>query len=354
MRKLSYYTVRMITEALEIDLEKDDVILTGKFKNKRRIVKSMGTDDLGQPTVNDKPALKFRIEKEMPKEKWSKKSKEELENKDKDESQMIVSEQTIRDFIRNTILESRFKQMSKPKFTDLKAALRGSSFLKADPEGDGLDDEDWSSEASDALRQTLNDYFDSKFGPGKIVSLVKASMIPEGPHSGVDSALKGANYYYDADGHNIEVTIASLEDGSLLGDLGDVAQKAYEVITHELLHMQQFLKFSRGKPNAEKWDAFMKEYSSLGGASGMKGDYFFFDNQQGPSELETFSFQMANELNSSMGKEAAVAALNQSRLDFSVIKSNSASFRDIERRADITRPEFREMLHRAKQYIKRM
>ena len=68
---------QFIREAIELDIEKGDVILTGKFKNKRTVVKKIGTDDLGQPTINGKSILKFRIEKHMPKEKWSAKSKEE-------------------------------------------------------------------------------------------------------------------------------------------------------------------------------------------------------------------------------------------------------------------------------------
>ena len=43
---------RIIWEAMELDLEVGDVILTGKFKNKRKVVKDFGKDDLGQPTIN--------------------------------------------------------------------------------------------------------------------------------------------------------------------------------------------------------------------------------------------------------------------------------------------------------------
>ena len=68
---------RMISEALALDLEVGDIILTGRFKNKRTAVKSIGTDDMGQPTINGMKALSFRIEKLMPKSKWSKKSLEE-------------------------------------------------------------------------------------------------------------------------------------------------------------------------------------------------------------------------------------------------------------------------------------
>ena len=58
-----------MTNAVTIDLQVGDVILTGRFKNKREVVKTIGVDKLGQPTVNGKPMLKFRIEKALPEEK---------------------------------------------------------------------------------------------------------------------------------------------------------------------------------------------------------------------------------------------------------------------------------------------
>lgn len=70
---------KIIAEALDLDLDVGDVIMTGRFKNKRTKVKEIGVDDLGQPTVNGMKALSFRIEKLMPKTKWSKQSLEEEE-----------------------------------------------------------------------------------------------------------------------------------------------------------------------------------------------------------------------------------------------------------------------------------
>ena len=67
---------KIIAEALDLDLEVGDVILTGRFKNKRTEVKEIGVDDLGQPTVNGMKALSFRVEKLMPKSNWSKQSLE--------------------------------------------------------------------------------------------------------------------------------------------------------------------------------------------------------------------------------------------------------------------------------------
>ena len=67
---------KIIAEALDLDIDIGDVILTGRFKNKRTVVKEIGVDENGQPTVNGMKALNFRIEKLMPKTKWSKKSLE--------------------------------------------------------------------------------------------------------------------------------------------------------------------------------------------------------------------------------------------------------------------------------------
>ena len=67
----------VIREAIALDLKKGDVILTGKFKNKRTVVKEIGKAEHGHPTVNGKSILKFKIEKFLPKDEWSKKSKEE-------------------------------------------------------------------------------------------------------------------------------------------------------------------------------------------------------------------------------------------------------------------------------------
>jgi hypothetical protein len=59
---------------INLDIDVGDVLLGGRYKNKRIVVKMIGTDDLGQPTINGDPILKFRIEKLLPDEKKSKKT----------------------------------------------------------------------------------------------------------------------------------------------------------------------------------------------------------------------------------------------------------------------------------------
>jgi|TARA_R100000030_G_scaffold93688_1_gene80006 hypothetical protein len=48
-----------------IPIEVGDTIMVGRFRNKPVKVKEVGIDELGQPTVNGSPILKFRIPKHM-------------------------------------------------------------------------------------------------------------------------------------------------------------------------------------------------------------------------------------------------------------------------------------------------
>ncbi len=52
-----------ITEMIKLDIKVGDVIMGGKFKNKKVVVKSIGKNDKGDITINGKPLLRFRIVK---------------------------------------------------------------------------------------------------------------------------------------------------------------------------------------------------------------------------------------------------------------------------------------------------
>ncbi len=60
--------------AVTIDLEVGDVVMTGRYKNTRTVVKELGTDELGMPLVNNQKLLAIRIEKLLPKHMWSSKT----------------------------------------------------------------------------------------------------------------------------------------------------------------------------------------------------------------------------------------------------------------------------------------
>ncbi len=67
---------KYINENIDLDIKVGDVLLGGKYRNKRIVVKEIGVDELGQPTVNGKSILNVRIEKNLPDEKKSKKTLE--------------------------------------------------------------------------------------------------------------------------------------------------------------------------------------------------------------------------------------------------------------------------------------
>jgi len=57
-----------INEEIKLNVKVGDEILMGKFKNKKVVVKSIGKDEWGMPTINGKKAVTFRIPKKDIKE----------------------------------------------------------------------------------------------------------------------------------------------------------------------------------------------------------------------------------------------------------------------------------------------
>jgi len=112
----NYYKLK---ESISLDIEEGDVILTGKYKNKRKIVKTIGTDDLGQPTVNGKSILKFKIEKDLPQEKWSAKSREELENK----KSTKMTESQLRCIIKEALTKTDIKDIERISRKEAKSEI---------------------------------------------------------------------------------------------------------------------------------------------------------------------------------------------------------------------------------------
>jgi len=78
MNTQAYLDGYMCKHALDIDLKVGDIVLGGRFKNKRIEVQSLGTDDLGQPTVNGRKLLSYRLEKTLPDNRKSKKTRKTL------------------------------------------------------------------------------------------------------------------------------------------------------------------------------------------------------------------------------------------------------------------------------------
>jgi len=61
MREYGRINKQIYNENINIDVDKGDTVLMGKFKNKKVQVKDIGKDDYGMPTINGKKATTFRI-----------------------------------------------------------------------------------------------------------------------------------------------------------------------------------------------------------------------------------------------------------------------------------------------------
>ena len=61
MREYGRINKKIYTEDINIDVDKGDTVLMGKFKNKKVVVKDFGKDDHGMPTINGKVATTFRL-----------------------------------------------------------------------------------------------------------------------------------------------------------------------------------------------------------------------------------------------------------------------------------------------------
>ena len=90
---------KLIKEEIVLDIEVGDILLGGKFKNSRVEVKTIDTNNLGQPIINGKILLNFRIEKTLPDSKKSKKTLEGL----KEEIEISIMKNNL-----NSLFESLF------------------------------------------------------------------------------------------------------------------------------------------------------------------------------------------------------------------------------------------------------
>jgi hypothetical protein len=63
LREYGKLNKTIYNEDINVDVDKGDTILMGKFKNKKVVAKDFGTDDHGMPTINGKVATTFRIPK---------------------------------------------------------------------------------------------------------------------------------------------------------------------------------------------------------------------------------------------------------------------------------------------------
>ena len=60
---------KIYVEKICVPVKVGDTVLMGKFKNKKTVIKKIGKDKHGMPTINGKKATTFRLSKEKKKDK---------------------------------------------------------------------------------------------------------------------------------------------------------------------------------------------------------------------------------------------------------------------------------------------
>lgn len=65
IRKVVKKELQQIFESINLPIEIGDEILTGRFKNKKTIVKTIDKNEKGDLIINGKPMLKFRTPKKI-------------------------------------------------------------------------------------------------------------------------------------------------------------------------------------------------------------------------------------------------------------------------------------------------
>ena len=78
--KLTEWLVKPLTEDINIPVNVGDTILTGRFKNKKTVVKSIGKDKHGMPTINGRKVATFRIQKDDSDEQLEEKAKRDYKD----------------------------------------------------------------------------------------------------------------------------------------------------------------------------------------------------------------------------------------------------------------------------------
>ena len=268
----------------------------------------------------------------------------------------------LRQYIRCVLFEGRFKQMVKDKYRDLDSYLKSSEFMKIPADENQLDfdfdgDEPLTvMDAADQLKYDLEEYLNNsqrfKGLSGKFnVNVEVAGDVSNPANSGkLERALLGANYDFDGT-HNLNLTVGVTEPGLSYGDLGTAfVSKMAQVIRHELLHMNQFLKFSKGTPTVALYDEFVKSYENV--EVGTEG-YYTFD--EGFSEKETFSHQIADELSSSVGKERGLEMLRSYDSFDKDLSKISKSYSDVTKSMkSLNNPGLQDIINRSIEYLKLM
>jgi len=122
----------ILKEAIELDIEIGDTILTGKFRNRKTIVKTIDKDEHGMPTINGKKVCTFRMTKKI-----NIFDIKEIKNMKKSQLRLIIAEEIKKITEGNRALYNKIESNLDKKYikdfqTKIKSIVKSSGKISKD------------------------------------------------------------------------------------------------------------------------------------------------------------------------------------------------------------------------------
>ncbi len=270
-------------EDVNVDVDKGDEVLMGKFKNKKVTVKDIGTDDHGMPTINGKQATTFRTVNEINKGFFKGKIKiggQPVEV----EVELIGADNKTREFVTKVIGIDKKYQNKLPIGSTLPIPARlfrhgGWVKLKTPSAFNEVGSGDWHYKAIMKMWDRA-----SSFGRKKIASVVSAD--PKANRRQIERDLRDSDYEEISDWSD------------KLGLYENVEKKSKAQIIGE------FIKFAKERLSLDKFpfqirlikdNEFATTFKSYGGYDPNTDEIFVYvSNRSMPDILRTLAHELVH------------------------------------------------------------
>jgi len=278
----------LVKEDVNVDVDKGDIVLMGKFKNKKIQVKDIGTDDHGMPTINGKQATTFRTINEINKGFFKGKIKiggQPVEV----EVELIGADNKTRDFVTKVIGIDKKYQHKLPLGSTLPIPAKvfrwgGWVRIKTPSAFNEVGHGDWHYKAIMKMWDRAG-----SFGRKKIGAAVCAD--PNANRREVERSLRDTDYE--------EITDMSVKLGLLKEEVPAPEQKKSKAQT-----IGEFIKFAKDRLSLDQFpfgirlvkdNEFATSFKSYGGYDPKTDEIFVYvSNRSLPDILRTLAHELVH------------------------------------------------------------
>lgn len=278
----------LVKEDINVDVDKGDEVLMGKFKNKKVTIKDIGTDDHGMPTINGKQATTFRTVNEINKGFF--KGKIKIGGQPVDvEVELVGADNKNREFVTKVIGIDKKYQSKLPIGSTLPIPARlfrhgGWVKVKVPSAFNEVGSGDWHYKAIMKMWDKAG-----VFGRKKIGAAVCAD--PNANRREVERSLRDTDYE--------EITDMSVKLGLLKEEVPATAQKKSKAQI-----IGEFIKFAKDRLSLNKFpfqirlvkdNEFATTFKSYGGYDPNTDEIFVYvTNRSMPDILRTLAHELVH------------------------------------------------------------